>query len=93
MIQCRINPGTAFKLGGLGDGPRLSCMNLVWLELAIMIVFTENNLSLGNGFLRSMVKRSKFGTSLGASCFGPFGVNATTTCSTTNDGMSLRSST
>ena len=37
----------------------LSCMNSVGLELAIMIVLTENKLFLGKGFVRSTVKISK----------------------------------
>ena len=57
MNQSSTNFGIAFKLGGLGDGPLLSCMNYVGLELAIIIVLTLNKFSLGKGFQKNAVKK------------------------------------
>ena len=59
--RSNTNPGIAFKLGGHGDGPHLSCMNYVGLELATMIVLSKSKLCLGKGLLRNLAKISKFG--------------------------------
>ena len=57
--QSNINFGIASKLGGLGDGPRSSCMSFVELELATMIASNGNKLYLGKGFLRNSAKTIK----------------------------------
>ena len=87
VSQSSINFGIAFKLGGHGDGPCLSCTNYVGLELVTMIVLIGSMPCLGKGFLRNIIKRSRFGTSLGVLYFGPFGLSATTKCSTMNVGI------
>lgn len=48
------------------------------LGLAIVIVLIGNKSFSGKGFLRSMARRLKFGTTFGALPFGPFGLNAMT---------------
>ena len=57
-----------------------------------MIVSIESKLFSEKGYPRSMALRSKFGTSLEASLFGPFGLKRMTRCSTTSNGMKRGSS-
>ena len=89
--QYSISYGIAFKLGEPGDGPRSLCMNFVVWEMATMIVLIGSKLSLGKGFPINLAKILIFGTSFGASRFGPFGSSVIISCLTTNDGMSWRS--
>ena len=55
--------------------------------------FIESKPCLGKGYLRNTAKRLNFGTSLGVSRSGPYGLSSMTKCSTMNNGTSLRSST
>ena len=89
--QLSIHFGTASKQGEHGDGPLLLCTLFMGLELAIMIVLIGSKPCLGKGSLRNSARRSKFGTSCVASCFGPFGLNTMTMCSIMNDGTSPKS--
>ena len=87
MSRSNINYGIASKLGGLGGGPPTLCMNFVGWDRATMIVSIGSKLSLGKCYSRNMALRSKFGTSLEASLFGSFGLNAITRFLTINNGM------
>ena len=62
-------------------------------ELAIMIASIGSMHCSGKGSPRNMVKWLTFGTYLGASLFGPFGLNGMTKCFTKYNGTSPRSCT
>jgi hypothetical protein len=66
-------------------------MNFVALEWVITIASIGSKHCLEKGSRRSLSKNSKFGTFYVALRFGLFGLNAMTKCSTTNNGMNLRS--
>ena len=90
LIQ--VNPlntsfGIAYKLGGLGVGQHISCMNFVEFIRAIMIVLIGNKSSLEKDFLKNTAIKSKFGTFLEVLPFRPLEWNKMTKCSFTNNGM------
>ena len=92
VSRSNANFGIAFKPGEHGDGPRSSCTNFVGFAHAIMLASIGSKFCLGKEFPKSMAKWSKFGTSLGAPRFGPFGLNVMIKCSIMSNGTSLRSS-
>ena len=87
-VRSNTSSRVAFKIGGHGDGPRLSCMNCVGLDPAIMTALTRSKYCLGKGSLRNLLKKeSKPGTSYEVLQCGPSSLNALTECSIVNNGM------
>ena len=84
-----ISSGIAFKREGHGDGQRISCTNYAGLGPVIMIASIGSKWYSGKEFPKGMAKWLKFGTSSGASLFGPFGLNRMTRCLTKHNGMKL----
>ena len=91
--RSNINYGIAFKLEELGDGLHSSCTSFVGSKVPTMIVSVGSKLSLEKWFPRNMAKRLRFGISLGALLFGPFGLNVMIGSLTKNNGTCQRSST
>jgi hypothetical protein len=74
-------------------GPHLLCMNFAWLEVATMTISIGSKPSSGKVSQRNTVERSKYGTCLKGSHYGPLDLSIMTKCSTADNGMNLRSST
>jgi hypothetical protein len=73
-------------------GSHLLCMNFAWLEVATMTISIGSKPSSGKGSQRNTVERSKYGTCLKGSHYGPFGLSVMTKCSTADNDIYLRSS-
>ena len=57
MNQSNTRSRTVFKLGGLGDGPHLSCMSSMGLELVIMTILIGSKHCSMKEFPRNLVKK------------------------------------
>ena len=89
--RLNTNFGIVSKPGGCGDGPHSLCMNFVGLGPGTTTASTGNNRSLEKGSRVDMGRKAKFGISLGALPFGPFGLNVMTRSSTMSNGTIPRS--